>query len=143
MVAGAEAGAESDIRLSPYLVVEATARKPGADFNAPGLPGEWHRLDGVILVPVLPISRALENIQFVSRQGLPIVVIDRGASARKATQVFCNNFQGRFGAAQHLFGLEHLHIGVIGSGVEGALYKTRPGTGRFNGLLQVNRTNYQ
>ncbi len=96
-----------------------------------------NRVDGVILVPVVPIIRALENIQFLSQQGIPIVLVDRGASALKVNQVLCNNYQGGYDAAQHLIGLGHQTIGVIGSGVEGTLYKTGPGTERFNGLLQA------
>ncbi len=98
-----------------------------------------HRVEGVILVPSLPVSGAVENIQRLKDAGIAVTLIDRAVPKLEVNQVISNNFQGGYDVARYLIGLGHKHIGMLDAGTDALLPKFGPGSERIAGLQQAMR----
>jgi DNA-binding LacI/PurR family transcriptional regulator len=70
------------------------------------------RVSGIILEPTEENGAAIEAI---TRGGTPVVEVDRISGAKGVSSVLSENLAGSIQAVQHLAGLGHTRIGLIGS----------------------------
>ncbi len=96
-----------------------------------------HRVEGAIIVPSLPVTGAVENMQRLVDAGIAVVLVDRGIPSLKVNQVISNNFQGGYDGARHLIELGHQHIGMLDAGTDALLPKFGPGSERIAGIRQA------
>jgi len=75
---------------------------------------EERRVRGVLITPVNPVGDRL--LQLPAR-GIPVVVVDRAATARAHCSVAVDDVLGGDLAATHLFDLGHEHIAFVGGPV--------------------------
>lgn len=70
------------------------------------------RVDGMIIVPT---GSNAENIERLLTEDVPVVLVDRDVpDIEEIDRVICDNYGGAYRAIQHLLGLGHERIGVIG-----------------------------
>ncbi len=118
-------GVESVFRSTPYRVFLCNTDEQTAIENVV-LDDVTHRVDGIILAPAAEQDRAPLQVR---KQGMPIVLVDRELTDRSFDSVLVDNVGGARAAAQHLCGLGHLRIALIG----GSLANT-PGRTRYDGF---------
>ncbi len=93
-----------------------------------------NRVEGAIIVPSLPVTGAVDNIQRLHDADIPVVLMDRGIPSLKVNQVISNNYQGGYDGAQYLIELGHKHIGMLDAGTDALLPKFGPGSERIAGV---------
>ncbi len=96
-----------------------------------------NRVQGTILVPSLPVSRSVKNIQRLLDHNISVVLVDRGMRSLKVNQVLSNNFQGAYDAIRHFIELGHKHIGIVDSEITGLEPRFGPGHDRIKGARQA------
>lgn len=93
-----------------------------------------HRVDAVILVPLVPAQKSTANIERLLERNISVVLVDRAVPDFAVNQVVSNNEQGAYDAAAYLLELGHQHIGVIDSGSNGTKHAGEPGHERLKGI---------
>lgn len=73
------------------------------------------RIDGMLIAPTGQVD---EDLQFLTRSGIPFVFVDRGIEGVNASAVLSDNVPGAYAATQHLLEAGHRRIGII-LGLEG------------------------
>ena len=96
-----------------------------------------NRVEGAILVPLLPVSRSIPNIRRLIDRGIAVALVDRGTRALKVNQVLADNVQGGIDGMRYLLKLGHKHIGFLDSSVMKASPKAGPGYKRLNGARRA------
>jgi LacI family transcriptional regulator, galactose operon repressor len=69
------------------------------------------RVDGVVLVPT---GRSAENVNRMLQARIPVVLIDRDLPGLPINRVLTDNHGGAYAGIQHLLGLGHRQIALIG-----------------------------
>jgi LacI family transcriptional regulator len=80
------------------------------------------RVDGVILVPT---GHNIDSVSRLQQANIPVVLIDRDLPSLAINRVLCDNFGGGYAAAQHLLGLGHRRIAMIGGPAYSRVMQTR------------------
>src|SRR5689334_19014911 len=96
-----------------------------------------HGVEGAIIVPSLPVSGSVENVERLMDADIAVVLVDRAIPSLKVNQVISNNFQGGYDGARHLIELGHKHIGMLDAGTDALLPKFGPGSERIAGIRQA------
>ena len=96
-----------------------------------------HRVEGAVIVPSLPVSGSVDNVQRLMEAGIAVVLVDRGIPSLKVNQVLSNNFQGGYDGARYLIELGHKHIGMLDAGTDALLPKFGPGSERIAGVQKA------
>ena len=96
-----------------------------------------HGVEGAIIVPSLPVSGSVENVERLMDADIAVVLVDRAIPSLKVNQVISNNFQGGYDGARHLIELGHKHIGMLDAGTDALLPKFGPGAERIAGVRQA------
>ena len=96
-----------------------------------------HRVEGAIIVPSLPVSGSVENVERLREAGIAVVLVDRAIPSLQVNQVISNNFQGGYDGARYLIDLGHKHIGMLDAGTDALLPKFGPGSERIAGVRQA------
>ncbi|MBI1279408.1 MAG: substrate-binding domain-containing protein [Anaerolineaceae bacterium] len=96
-----------------------------------------HGVEGAFVVPSLPVTGSVENVQRLVDENIPVVLMDRGIPSLKVNQVISNNFQGGYDGARYLIELGHKHIGMLDAGTDALLPKFGPGSERIAGVQQA------
>lgn len=103
-------GAESVLRQEGYaLMVCSTGESRDTERHYLRLLQE-HRVDGVLITPV---QRNLGGITAIVEQGIPTVLVDRGASDRTFCSVTVDHVRAGELAVNHLLELGHSHIAFL------------------------------
>ena len=119
-------GVESVFRTTPYRVFLCNTDE-STEIEDAVLDEVMHRVDGIILAPAAEQEQAPLR---VSRQGMPIVLVDRDLSDKVFDSVLVDNTGGARLAARHLCELGHTRIAII----SGPLANT-PGRTRYDGFM--------
>ncbi|MCI0691424.1 LacI family transcriptional regulator [candidate division KSB1 bacterium] len=71
----------------------------------------WSKgVDGLI---VMPVGQKYQHLEQLLKEGVSLVLLDRGFDELKASSVLVDNFNGAFEAIEHLIGYGHVRIAII------------------------------
>jgi len=73
------------------------------------------RVDGMIVTPTMD---GAENIESLSEDSIPMVLIDRSIGSLDYTSIVSDNYNGSYRAAEYLIDMGHREIGFV-AGIEG------------------------